>query len=261
MAPRLCDIVPAVGPAARPWEPLPVVSRFLTSARHDLRRSKNVLAEVAGDDVQSPWPMERPWVCDARVAARKDKVLVRARKVVAATVLADSKADKPARVRLGLRHVDDVLAEAAKPPHRAVQRVRRMIPVNTKRTEWVAAVFKRTTDPVPTVPKPTISPRTADRPPYARGGLFHRPHRRFLFSARQSDLDELLNEAKNSEEKAKKAMVDAARLADELRAEQDHAQTQEKLRKALETQIKELQVSACLRLEPLSPCTLPYALL
>jgi TPP-dependent trihydroxycyclohexane-1,2-dione (THcHDO) dehydratase len=58
----------------------------------------------------------------------------------------------------------------------------------------------------------------------------------------QSDLDELLNEAKNSEEKAKKAMVDAARLADELRAEQDHAQTQEKLRKALETQIKELQV-------------------
>lgn len=37
-------------------------------------------------------------------------------------------------------------------------------------------------------------------------------------------------------------MVDAARLADELRAEQDHAQTQEKLRKALEQQIKELQV-------------------
>lgn len=57
-----------------------------------------------------------------------------------------------------------------------------------------------------------------------------------------ADLDELLNEAKNSEEKAKKAMVDAARLADELRAEQDHAQTQEKLRKALETQIKDLQV-------------------
>uniref|UniRef100_A0A1Q3G4C2 Putative myosin class i heavy chain n=1 Tax=Culex tarsalis TaxID=7177 RepID=A0A1Q3G4C2_CULTA len=56
-----------------------------------------------------------------------------------------------------------------------------------------------------------------------------------------SDLDELLNEAKNSEEKAKKAMVDAARLADELRAEQDHAQTQEKLRKALEQQINELQ--------------------
>ncbi|KAL1479533.1 hypothetical protein MTO96_051769, partial [Rhipicephalus appendiculatus] len=41
--------------------------------------------------------------------------------------------------------------------------------------------------------------------------------------ALQADLDEVLNEAKQSEEKAKKAMVDAARLADELRAEQDHA--------------------------------------
>merc|ERR1719495_69974 len=58
----------------------------------------------------------------------------------------------------------------------------------------------------------------------------------------QADLDEMLNEAKNSEEKAKKAMVDAARLADELRAEQEHAQTQEKLRKELESHIKELQV-------------------
>ena len=35
-------------------------------------------------------------------------------------------------------------------------------------------------------------------------------------------MDEMLQQAKNSEEKAKKAMVDAARLADELRAEQDH---------------------------------------
>lgn len=57
-----------------------------------------------------------------------------------------------------------------------------------------------------------------------------------------ADLDEMLNEAKNSEEKAKKAMVDAARLADELRAEQEHAQQQEKLRKAFEAQMKELQV-------------------
>jgi myosin heavy chain 6/7 len=56
------------------------------------------------------------------------------------------------------------------------------------------------------------------------------------------EADEMASEAQISEEKAKKAMVDAARLADELRAEQDHAQTQEKLRKALETQIKELQV-------------------
>lgn len=55
-------------------------------------------------------------------------------------------------------------------------------------------------------------------------------------------MDEMLNEAKNSEEKAKKAMVDAARLADELRAEQEHAQSQEKMRKALELQVKDLQV-------------------
>merc|ERR1719173_247341 len=58
----------------------------------------------------------------------------------------------------------------------------------------------------------------------------------------QAEIDDMLHQAKGSEEKAKKAMVDAARLADELRAEQDHAQTQEKLRKALETQIKDLQV-------------------
>ncbi|XP_021952513.2 myosin heavy chain, muscle isoform X2 [Folsomia candida] len=57
-----------------------------------------------------------------------------------------------------------------------------------------------------------------------------------------SDLEEILNEAKNSEEKAKKAMVDAARLADELRTEQEHAQLQEKARKAMEQQMKELQV-------------------
>jgi len=56
-----------------------------------------------------------------------------------------------------------------------------------------------------------------------------------------ADLDEMLNEAKNSEEKAKKAMVDAARLADELRAEQEHAHAQEKMRKGLEVQVKELQ--------------------
>jgi len=56
-----------------------------------------------------------------------------------------------------------------------------------------------------------------------------------------ADLEEILNEAKNSEEKAKKAMVDAARLADELRAEQEHAQNQGRARKAMESQIKELQ--------------------
>ncbi|XP_043241417.1 myosin heavy chain, muscle-like isoform X38 [Amphibalanus amphitrite] len=56
-----------------------------------------------------------------------------------------------------------------------------------------------------------------------------------------TDLDDMLNEAKSSEEKAKKAMVDAARLADELRAEQEHSLSQLKLCKSLEVQIKDLQ--------------------
>ena len=47
---------------------------------------------------------------------------------------------------------------------------------------------------------------------------------------------------KSAEENAKKAMTDAARLADELRQEQDHAGHIEKMRRALEIQVKELQV-------------------
>merc|ERR1712079_664402 len=41
----------------------------------------------------------------------------------------------------------------------------------------------------------------------------------------QAEVDAMLGAAKNAEEKSKKAMVDAARLADELRAEQDHVST------------------------------------
>ena len=48
-------------------------------------------------------------------------------------------------------------------------------------------------------------------------------------------------EASLSEEKSKKAMVDAARLADELRNEQEVAQTCERDRKLLECQVKDLQ--------------------
>lgn len=40
--------------------------------------------------------------------------------------------------------------------------------------------------------------------------------------AMQTDLDELSNELRASEERAKKALADAARLADELRQEQEH---------------------------------------
>merc|ERR1712066_813828 len=56
-----------------------------------------------------------------------------------------------------------------------------------------------------------------------------------------AEIDDMLHQAKNSDEKAKKAMVDAARLADELRAEQDHTNTQSKSKRALETQLSELE--------------------
>merc|ERR1711953_38258 len=55
------------------------------------------------------------------------------------------------------------------------------------------------------------------------------------------DLDEMASEAHLSEEKAKKAMVDAARLADELRHEQEVAQGFERDRKLLECQVKDMQ--------------------
>merc|ERR1711994_262213 len=44
------------------------------------------------------------------------------------------------------------------------------------------------------------------------------------------------------EEMAKKAMIDAARLADELRAEQENAQHAERSRRALDCQVKDMQV-------------------
>merc|ERR1719232_1830459 len=57
----------------------------------------------------------------------------------------------------------------------------------------------------------------------------------------QAEVDGMLVAAKNSEEKAKKAMVDAARLADELRAEQDHVSVLSKTKRSLETQMAEME--------------------
>ena len=67
--------------------------------------------------------------------------------------------------------------------------------------------------------------------------------RRFeaLVHTAQAEIDDMIHQAKNSEEKAKKAMVDAARLADELRSEQDHSTSHEKAKRALDAQINELQ--------------------
>jgi myosin heavy chain 6/7 len=55
------------------------------------------------------------------------------------------------------------------------------------------------------------------------------------------DLDEMMGEAQMSEEKAQRAMVDAARLADELRAEQEMAMMLERDKKLLEAQTKDAQ--------------------
>merc|ERR1712027_236483 len=56
-----------------------------------------------------------------------------------------------------------------------------------------------------------------------------------------AEIDEMGSEASISDDKAKKAMVDAARIADELRSEQDLAQAFEKDRKLLECQVKDMQ--------------------
>merc|ERR1711872_557027 len=55
------------------------------------------------------------------------------------------------------------------------------------------------------------------------------------------DLDEMTAEAHLSEEKAQRAMIDAARLADELRMEQEAAMALERDKKLLEAQVKDAQ--------------------
>merc|ERR1711972_106654 len=61
----------------------------------------------------------------------------------------------------------------------------------------------------------------------------HTPH---------AEIDDALAQAKGSEEKAKRAMVDAARLADELRAEQDHTAALGKGKAALTATMDELEI-------------------
>ena len=57
----------------------------------------------------------------------------------------------------------------------------------------------------------------------------------------QAEIDEMMSQAKNAEEKSKRAMIDAARLADELRSEQDHASSEGRAKRALETSLGELE--------------------
>ena len=57
----------------------------------------------------------------------------------------------------------------------------------------------------------------------------------------QADLEEILDESRIADERAKKAMIDAARLADELRTEQESSQCAERTRKTLDCQVKDMQ--------------------
>merc|ERR1712121_104783 len=57
----------------------------------------------------------------------------------------------------------------------------------------------------------------------------------------QAEIDAMLQAAKNAEEKSKHAMVDAARLADELRAEQDHTNSESRAKRSLESQMAEME--------------------
>ncbi|XP_078700164.1 myosin-7-like isoform X1 [Branchiostoma floridae x Branchiostoma belcheri] len=57
----------------------------------------------------------------------------------------------------------------------------------------------------------------------------------------QAELDEVMAEHRQTEEKAKKAIGDAARIAEDLRQEQEHTAHIEKTKKNLEASIKDLQ--------------------
>lgn len=54
--------------------------------------------------------------------------------------------------------------------------------------------------------------------------MYEFPKEIFLKQMQQAELDETLTELKNADELSKKASADAARLAEELRQEQEHSQ-------------------------------------
>ncbi|KAJ8345578.1 hypothetical protein SKAU_G00297710 [Synaphobranchus kaupii] len=57
----------------------------------------------------------------------------------------------------------------------------------------------------------------------------------------QSDMEDAAQEARNADEKAKKAIVDAAMMAEELKKEQDTSSHLERMKKNLEVTVKDLQ--------------------
>ncbi|XP_010005722.1 PREDICTED: myosin-7-like, partial [Chaetura pelagica] len=57
----------------------------------------------------------------------------------------------------------------------------------------------------------------------------------------KKDIDDLVQEARNAEEKAKKAITDAAMMAEELKKEQDTSAHLERMKKNLDVTVKDLQ--------------------
>merc|ERR1712088_23296 len=58
----------------------------------------------------------------------------------------------------------------------------------------------------------------------------------------QSEIEEVVSEARHGEEKAKKSITDAAMMSEELKKEQDQCQHLERMKKNMEGSVKELQV-------------------
>ncbi|KAG6928871.1 hypothetical protein G0U57_006844, partial [Chelydra serpentina] len=58
----------------------------------------------------------------------------------------------------------------------------------------------------------------------------------------QSEVDDTIQEARNAEEKAKKAITDAAMMAEELKKEQDTSTHLERMKKNLDQTVKDLQL-------------------
>merc|ERR1711997_772899 len=58
----------------------------------------------------------------------------------------------------------------------------------------------------------------------------------------QGEVEESISECRNAEEKAKKSITDAAMMSEELKKEQDQCQHLERMKKNMESNVKELQV-------------------
>merc|ERR1712062_557529 len=57
----------------------------------------------------------------------------------------------------------------------------------------------------------------------------------------QGEIEELVSECRNAEDKAKKAITDAAMMAEELKKEQDQSSHLERMKKNMESNVKDLQ--------------------